>query len=90
MLYEPSLGQQVDAVTIGAPIERDRQIELGRVDTECRAGDRHALRIAAELEFGGGRPQLVEREVAVAENVDLPVLDPSVHAARHLEDLVRP
>src|SRR5882762_2446592 len=89
MLYEPAPSQEFNAVPIGTAIERDGQVELGGIDTDRGARDRDAFRIAGELKLGSRRPQILEGQVAVAQDVDLPVLDPSVHPAGHLKDLVR-
>src|SRR5438876_828870 len=89
MLYESTLGQELYTVPIGAAIKGDVEVELGGIDTDCGARDRDALRIAGELELGSRRPQVLEGQVAVAQDVDLTVLDPTVHPAGHLEDLVR-
>src|SRR5256885_7984833 len=89
MLYESALRQELYAVPIGAAIERDGQVELGGIDTNRGARDRDSFRIAGELKLGSRRPQILEGQVAVAQDVDLTVLDPSVHPARHLQYLVR-
>src|SRR6267154_886402 len=88
MLYESAFGEERYAVPIGAAIERDGQVELGGIDTYRGARDRDALRIAGELELGSRRPQILERQVAIAQDVDLAVLDASMHPAGHLKDLV--
>ena len=90
MLYEPSFGQKLHAVAIGSTIERDGQVELGGVDPNRRASDRYTFCIAGKLELGSRRPEIFERQVSVAQDVDLAVLDPSVHPAGHLKNLVRP
>src|SRR2546422_4381258 len=89
MLYESSLREERDALTVGTTIERDGQVELCGVDTDRSASDRHALRIAGELELRRRRPQILKREVAVAEDVHLTLLDPSMHPAGHLKALIR-
>src|SRR3989449_2860535 len=65
------------------------QVELARVHAERRAGNRHPLRVSGELELRRRRPQLVEHELPVAQDVDLARFHASVHASRHLEDLDR-
>src|SRR3989454_143524 len=88
MLYEPSFGQEVHTIAIRAAIERHRQLELRGVDADSSTGDRHAFCIARELEFRSGRPEILERQVAVAQDVDFSVLDPPMHPASHLKNLV--
>src|SRR5438034_1162102 len=89
MLYEPSLGQELNAVAIGASIERDGKVELGGVDSDSGAGDRYPFRVARELKLGCRRPETLKRQIAVAQDVDFAVLDASVHPAGHLENLDR-
>src|SRR5437773_10589761 len=90
MLYEPSLGQELNAVAIGASIERDGKVELGGIESDSGAGDRYPFRVARELKLGCRRPETLKRQIAVAQDVDFAVLDASVHPAGHLENLVRP
>ena len=59
-----------------------------RVDAERRAGDRDALGVTGELEFRRRRPERLEYDVAVAENVDLAAGHAAMHPARHLQNFV--
>src|SRR5882672_9382549 len=88
MIYQAALREQLDAVAIGPSIERDRQVELGGVHSNRSTGDRDPLCIACQLEFGGGRTKVFERQLAVAEDVDLTVWDAPMDPTRHLENLV--
>ena len=93
---QPSVGD--DAAIFELPqrrrirgtVERHRQLEIQRVHAQGRARHRDAFRVTRQLELRRPRVQRVEREVAVAQDPHLAVLDAAVHAPRHLEDLVRP
>ena len=87
-LDQPALGEERDGVAVRPAIEGHGQVEVLGVHTERGAGDRHALGVAGELELRGRGPELVEREIAIAQDVHLPTGDAAVHAARHLQDLV--
>src|SRR5204863_7754909 len=90
LLYEPAVGEQLDAPPVRPPVQRDGQLELGGIDADRGARNRHALRIARKLEFGPGGAQILERQIAVTQDVDLTVLYAAVDAARHLKNFVRP
>ncbi len=88
VLDQAAVGEQGDSAPVRGPIERDREVEVTRVHADRRAGDRDPLGIAGELKLRRRGPQLLELEVAIAEDGDLTALDPPVHAAGHLQDLV--
>ena len=76
-------------LSVGDAVERDRQLELARIDSQVGARHRDALRIAGELEFRRSRLECLELDVAVGENEDSPTLDAAVNSPGHLQDLVR-
>ena len=88
VLDEAARGEQLERPPVRRAIERNRKVEIARIDPERGAGDRHPFGIAGQLEFGRCRPKLIEDEVAVAQNDDLAIRDAPVHTPRHLQDLV--
>ena len=87
---QTAIAQLLHGRLVGPPVERHGQVELPGIDAQRRARDRDALGVAGQLELGRGRGQALEREVAVAQDVDLATLHPAVHPSRHLQDLVGP
>ena len=88
VLDQAPRGEQVHRPSVGGAVERHGEVQVSSVHPERRAGDRHALRVAGELELRRGGPQRREIELAVAENEDLAVGHPPMHPSRHLENLV--
>ena len=80
--------QGAECPAVGGAVERNRELEILGVHAERGAGDGHPLGVARELELGRGGHQLLEDEVAVAQDPHLASRDPAMHAAGHLEDLV--
>ena len=81
--------EQLERVAIRDLVERNRQIELVGAHAERRARHRDALGVAGELEFRLGGLQRSELDVAVGKNEHAPAFDAPVHAAGHLQNLVR-
>ena len=90
LLDETTLAEKPNRLAIGPAVERHGQLQIGRVDSQGRARDRHPFGVSRELELRARRPELVEGEVAVAQDEDLAALHAPVHAPRHLQQLVRP
>src|SRR5262249_11349603 len=88
ILDKTASGEKLECPAIGSAIEWHREIEVPSVDTEGSAGDRHPLRIPGQLELGGRGAELIENEIAVAQDDDLPIRHPPMDPTGHLEDLV--
>src|SRR5207247_7403317 len=74
LLDETTLAEKPNRLAIGPAVERHGQLQIGRVDSQGRARDRHPFGISRELELRARRPELVEREAAVAQDAALAAL----------------
>ena len=89
-LDDPAGLQELHGIAVGAPVERDGEIECVGRDAQRRAGEGDALGIPRELELRRRRGEVLEADVAIGEDEDTPPGDPPMHTPRHLQDLVRP
>jgi len=74
LLDQASLRKYFNALTIRPPIERDGNSRSAASTPIARTGDRHPFGVAGQLKLGSGGPQLFEARSAVAEDVDLALL----------------